>query len=735
MRILVTVVAMSSIFASAALAQETGADQIPPQRVSQIPEVSVPRLIRYTGTLTDLSGKALTGTATVEFAIYQDPSDENPMWQETQSIELDAEGRYSALLGASRTEGLPTELFSNGQARWLSVHLPGASTQPRTLLVAVPYALKAADADTLGGFPASAFALWQPHSTAPSREGLVAKDGPGLLPGTSLKENSVRTATLGGTGATGYIPIWTNATTLADSLLFQKSGLIGMGTTSPGAALDILGKATVLRGTSSGAGGIGVLGNASAPTGLSAGVYGETSSNTTNAAGVNGVAKASTGQTVGVWGLSASTSGTGVLGNGAQYGVVGTAANDEPNSSGVLGEANAVTTTFAVYGVQGVTSNSAKGSSGVSGSANASTGLVDGVSGYTSSSTTYAAGVSGYAGSSTGQVYGVSGSTNSTADGAAGVNGYAGGSTGGISGVQGSSASPQGYGVIGTAPSYGVIGNATASSGVTFGTQGTSQSPDGVGVQGNSVGVAVAGFNQSCSGSICTLQAGIAGRFVTGNGGTILEGLSGSGSPTDTNEVFSVDSSGTGTFAGDLYVTGKLTKGSGSFKIDHPLDPANKFLSHSFVESPDMMNVYNGNIATDKHGFATVTLPDYFEALNRDFRYQLTVVGQFAQAIVAKKVANNQFVIRTDKPSVEVSWQITGIRQDAYANANRIAVEESKPDAERGFYLHPELFGQPASRSLAGIQRLAESPGLQATGSEERKSKISSVRLKSRDSL
>jgi hypothetical protein len=146
---------------------------------------------------------------------------------------------------------------------------------------------------------------------------------------------------------------------------------------------------------------------------------------------------------------------------------------------------------------------------------------------------------------------------------------------------------------------------------------------------------------------------------------------------------------------GDLAVNGTVSKGGGSFKIDHPLDPAGKYLSHSFVESPDMMNVYNGNVVTDQHGMATVVLPDYFEALNGDFRYQLTVIGQFAQAIVAKKVEQNRFVIRTNKPKVEVSWQITGIRQDAYANAHRIPVEEEKPRQEQGRYLHPELFGAP----------------------------------------
>ncbi len=155
-----------------------------------------------------------------------------------------------------------------------------------------------------------------------------------------------------------------------------------------------------------------------------------------------------------------------------------------------------------------------------------------------------------------------------------------------------------------------------------------------------------------------------------------------------------------GYFQGNVVITGSLSKGSGSFKIDHPLDPANKYLYHSFVESPDMMNVYNGNIVTNQRGLATVTLPDYFEALNRDFRYQLTVIGKFAQAIVAKEISGNRFTIRTSKPGVKVSWQVTGVRHDAYADAHRIQVEVEKPPQEQGRYLHPELFGAPAEQTI-----------------------------------
>ena len=150
-----------------------------------------------------------------------------------------------------------------------------------------------------------------------------------------------------------------------------------------------------------------------------------------------------------------------------------------------------------------------------------------------------------------------------------------------------------------------------------------------------------------------------------------------------------------GFFVGDVEVTGTLTKGGGSFKIDHPLDPQNQYLFHSFVESPDMMNVYNGNITTDQNGVAVVELPAWFEALNKDFRYQLTVMGTFANAMVAEKIMSNHFTLKTSAPNVEVSWQVTGIRRDPWAESHRIAVEQAKPEGERGHYLYPELYGHP----------------------------------------
>ena len=159
-----------------------------------------------------------------------------------------------------------------------------------------------------------------------------------------------------------------------------------------------------------------------------------------------------------------------------------------------------------------------------------------------------------------------------------------------------------------------------------------------------------------------------------------------------------------GYFAGDVDVVGFLTKGGGTFKIDHPLDPLNKFLYHSFVESPDMMNIYNGNITTDANGEAVITLPDYFFALNKDFRYQLTAIGQFANVIVLEEIsANNQFKIKSSIPNVKVSWQVTGIRQDAYANAHRVVPEVNKQGKEKGRYLYPELYGQTMDQGIGAL--------------------------------
>ncbi len=129
---------------------------------------------------------------------------------------------------------------------------------------------------------------------------------------------------------------------------------------------------------------------------------------------------------------------------------------------------------------------------------------------------------------------------------------------------------------------------------------------------------------------------------------------------------------------GNLNVDGLLSKGGGSFRIDHPLAPATRYLQHSFVESPDMKNIYDGVVTTDGRGYATVRLPRWFQALNERFRYQLTTIRSFSKAIVWREVSGNSFVIRTRRPHVKVSWQLTGIRHDAFAKANPVKVDIPK---------------------------------------------------------
>jgi hypothetical protein len=108
-----------------------------------------------------------------------------------------------------------------------------------------------------------------------------------------------------------------------------------------------------------------------------------------------------------------------------------------------------------------------------------------------------------------------------------------------------------------------------------------------------------------------------------------------------------------------------------------------------------MMNVYNGNVTLDAAGEATVQLPDWFEALNKDFRYQLTAIGKPSPNLyIAQEVQGNTFRIAGGTPGGKVSWMLTGIRHDPYADKHRIQVEEEKPANERGTYLHPDAYGQ-----------------------------------------
>lgn len=223
---------------------------------------------------------------------------------------------------------------------------------------------------------------------------------------------------------------------------------------------------------------------------------------------------------------------------------------------------------------------------------------------------------------------------------------------------------------------FAISGNGTAAIGFSL-------SPDlGIGVLGEADN---AGIN----------SYGVAGISLADDGNAVYGETDGLGGVPWAiwGNAFSANSVA-GHFDGDLEATGDLNiVGAKNFMIDHPLDPVNKILYHHSIESPDVMNIYNGNIVTDANGDATIQLPDYFSVLNIDFKYQLTCIGTFAQAIVAEEISNNQFAIKTDKPNVKVSWQVTGVRNDPAMQVNKPVLEREKKGYEVGKYLCPEGYG------------------------------------------
>jgi len=217
------------LFLSPAIAVQMAA-QSPAQTAS-----ALPRLVRFSGMVKDLNGNPLTGVVGITFALYSEQSGDAALWLETQNAVADSNGHYTVLLGATKPEGLPADLFTSEQARWVGVQVSGQAERPRVLLVSAPYALKAGDAETIGGLPPSAFVLAAPQTGRAATESAVrarAASGP--------------TPDIAGTGTADFIPLWTNSSTLGNSNIFQSPTLnIGIGTTSPGATLEVNGTAKV----------------------------------------------------------------------------------------------------------------------------------------------------------------------------------------------------------------------------------------------------------------------------------------------------------------------------------------------------------------------------------------------------------------------------------------------------------------------------------------------------------
>src|SRR5271170_617410 len=421
----------------------------------------VPPLVNFNGVLSTANGKPLTGTVGVTFSLYTEQQGSAPLWLETQNVQADKTGHYSVALGSASSQGLPASVFASGEARWLGVQVQGQAEQPRVLLMSVPYALKALDAETIGGKPASAF-MMTPASNSKSQS-------PILPPGT-----------ITGSGTADFVPVFTGASTIGNSKIFQTvGGDVGIGTTTPAAVLDVKGTGDVrdtltlfpklthpslsVHGTVfevSGKGlvtfvsgqtfpGTGTVTSVGSGAGLTGGPIKTSGSLSIATGGVTNAMLANSSLTVtansplsgggavslggstslglkscsanqilqfvsGAWACANPATGT-VTSVGSGLGLSGGPITGSGtltiNTSVVpqLGAANTFTANQTVTGVI-IGGTSGTSSAGVLGEANASSGQTYGVAGFTASPAGF--GVDGYAGSSTGSPVGVYGQVN-----------------------------------------------------------------------------------------------------------------------------------------------------------------------------------------------------------------------------------------------------------------------------------------------------------------------------------
>jgi len=687
----------------------------------------IPQTMSYQGVLEDQAGQPVPdGNYQVTFKIYTVPSGGTALWSEAQTVAV-ADGIFSTLLGGSQPLSLGFDV-----PYWLGVRL-GSDPEftPRVALAAAPYALRAqvaevgedADWAISGNNIYRLSGMVGIGTSAPQKRLHISEQSSGSLAyGLKLENGGTASGTaIGlvfkvdggnedrGKGAIVYerTSTWNRGDLhilqdangnydlpdVADAAVTVKNnGNVGVGTRTPAAKLSVNGLARIESlawpavgtgmelGYSSGQhkGYVQVYDRDTDTWGdlfLGNGNVGIGNAYPAEKLQVNGVIYSMSGGLKFPDGTVQTTAGGGG-GGGLSLPYAGTAATSGP--------AFAVTNTGSGDGIQATTS----GATAMLGTTSNGNGV--GVKGESPNIGVWGEGgnyygVYGHSGLRYG-VYGLS--TNDY-----GVFGQSVNAAGVAGSLQGSPA--KGYlgyregsyhrGVYGEHTTYGTHGYLGGSFVGVYG-----YGPDGLtGVLGEAEGptaMAVAGDLYS-GGVIRT--SGALGQDIGYVGWVGVRGTA-----LNSGDL-------AGYFHGDVEVTGWLSKPIGSFKIDHPLDPTNKNLYHSFVESPDMMNIYNGNTTLDENGEAWIELPDWFEALNRDFRYQLTPIGAPGPNLyVAEAVRGNQFKIAGGVSGMTVSWQVTGIRHDPYAEQHRIPVEQEKRPAHRGKYLYPKEYGMPASMGV-----------------------------------
>jgi hypothetical protein len=472
---------------------------------------AVPQLVKFGGVLKDQLGHARTGMIGITFALYKEQYDGAPLWLEPQNVEADNEGNYSVLLGSTKPEGLPMELFSNNEPRWLGVQVEGQAEQPRILFVSVPYALRASDAATIGGLPPSAFMRAsnpgtnrENNSSTASTSNTPAATGTAVTAGTAVSSSAIS-----GSGTTNFVPIWKSSLTLGNSTIFETGGKVGIGTTAPAFQLQVnapnqLGEQ--IEGPFAGVGaGLQLQTTGAGGKGWELLATGKNSAQGPSKLNIRDLSTAADVFTIAPGGLVG-------IGNTNPGTVLQVTDKNVPCCAvGTVVAADAFKVGTAVFG--DVTSTS---------------GLSDGVFGQIFSSTTGSAAVVGESQGSSGQTSGVSGFNRSSNRFAAGVVAGEEASSGTTLGVSAVTDSPNGTGVLGLGQgmsniansligccALGVWGDTSSSARGAAGLIGTADDARAIFLENNSPsGVPTAFMFQGAPNQLA-LQAGGNGGFCT----------------------------------------------------------------------------------------------------------------------------------------------------------------------------------------------------------------------------
>jgi hypothetical protein len=657
---------------------------------AQQPSAVVPTLIRFSGTLTDVGGKPLIGPVGVTFSLYKDEQGGAPLWMETQNVTPDKKGHCSVMLGSTRSEGLPTDLFASGEARWLGVQAQGQGEQPRVLLLSVPYAMKAGDAATVGGLPPSAFVLAAPAS---GNGAAMASNNVAASAATVAPAASSNVTTTGGT--VNALPLWTTTTNIQSSAVSQTgsgaTAKIGIGTTTPATTLDVKGAATV-RGAlalPATAAATKTKGANSQPENLVASSFSSSTSSAVNQTfqwqaepaanntatpsgtlnflyGLGATAPSETGLKLSNKGVFTFAAGQTFPGTGSgtvkSVGLTAPASDFTVSGSPVTGTG---TLNFA-WMVAPTSADTANAIVKRDGSGNFSAGTVtanlnatnatisnllsisstNGIAVNASSNAVGATAIFGGASATTGAGYGVEGATDSSASGGYGVVGFASSSTGNPIGVYGLAESTLGIGVYGQNGNPSSTGGAVSSSGFAGGVWGDGGTSGPFGVIGTADAVP-AGFFVSNSPS--------QGMWVQGTNSGGLPFIAGYGSTI-----------GSLTTACDVDSGGNLNC-SGSKNAVVPVDGGKRTVAMSAIEAPQNWFEDAGS-AQLVNGAALVRFdPDFIQTVNTEMDYKVFPVpnGDCKGLYVTNKTATS-FEVRElggGTSSVAFDYRIMALRR------------------------------------------------------------------------